>query len=143
MILWSIILMVLTGFFDIKSDLKLIYARQKGIPGKNVNHIRGGLLRSIGMAPAAWIMSHYNSDLFAFKDLLHYNSIVWIAGTMLFFWYWTLFDGIINGFQRLGFFHIGTTAILDRMQTNWPVWVRAVVKIGGTVIFTYLFIHIQ
>lgn len=129
MIAKGIILALLTLILDLYTDLRLFYRE------RSVKHFRGFLLRCIGGIPALCLIS-WGKEWY-----------IWaIAAGMLFFWYLTLFDGLYGSLRREGFWYVGKgkdAAFTDRIQTNWPVWLRATVKITGIILFTTLYLWLK
>jgi hypothetical protein len=145
--IYGIAIAIFTLVIDEVTDYKLwLKNRNLYMPKGSVNHKKGTLLRCIGLIPATWFISH-TDGWYHINHFWIYTNLIWIAGAMLFFWYWTLFDGVFNiatkqkGFK--GFFRVGTTNVLDIMQKNWPTWLRATAKVGGMIVFTYLFFHLK
>lgn len=140
--IYGLTIAIITIWIDIKTDFKIwLKSRNLYLPNGSINHKKGAVLRSAGMVPATLLIS-WSHGWYKIVPVW-YDNIYWIAGGMSFFWYLTFFDGILNLKEGEGFFRVGTTAGTDKIQKNWPIWLRAIVKIGGIILFTFLFIKLK
>lgn len=109
----GLLIYLLTLAVDLITDYR-IWAHKK-----IVNHIRGGLLRCIGLIPAVWLMGWYSIGLV--------------------FTYWLVFDLIFGTLIIRNPLFLGTTGYLDRLQHRytWLVIVKFVLGVGGVVLIIF------
>lgn len=100
---WAVLIILVTLAVDLWTD----YRRRNG----QVNHIRGFWLRLIGFVPAVIVGGLYAP---------------WLV-----FPYWAVFDGWMGLLLKQGWFYLGTTSRLDRVQRHYPVLV--LIKYGLAV----------
>lgn len=113
----------ITWYIDVRTD----FARwDKG----TVNHVRGAWLRLLGFVPTT---------------LLDWHSVLlWLP-------YWPLFDGVLGVWKReqwrqrngiaycpFGWFYLGTTSRLDRMQHKYKWLVGVKYGLAGAALIIYL-----
>lgn len=148
--IYGVVISIITLWYDVITDYnQWLKDRNLYIPNGSINHKKGALIRMIGMLPA-WLLISWSNGWWKLKILWpvdrSWQEIVLVIATyivvaaMLFFWYITFFDGFLNQKMKEGFFRVGTTANTDKIQKNWPTWLKALVKIGGIILFTWLFI---
>lgn len=94
--IYGIVIFIVVLAADLFTDIRLYYKKKK------VNHVRGAILRTIGLAPAVWLMG-------------------WLSAPMLFFAYLILFNGVYNLFINQPWEFTGTTSAIDRVQNRYPV----------------------
>lgn len=89
-----------------------------------VNHIRGGLLRCIGLVPVLWL-------------------VPWWQWPLMLTGYMVLFNGLWNALKRLPWFRIGETAWSDRMMRRWPWLLKALygLFVGSAILFILKIFH--
>lgn len=86
---------------------------------KPINHTRGSLLRLIGLAPCVILLRLSSTPL-------------------IFFLYWTLFDGLFNIIRKQPFWSTGTNdpddALTDNFLQQLSLKQHMIVKLGGIAI---------
>lgn len=109
----GLLIYMLTLAIDLITDYRIWLHK------RTVNHIRGGLLRCIGLIPAMWLLKPW--------------------GLGLVFTYWMLFDVIYGVLIARNPFFLGSTSRLDRLQFahRWLVAVKFTLGIAGVIIFVY------
>lgn len=113
----AIICFIIVLAVDVYTDVKI---------GDQVNHARGALWRTLGLAPAVVLFWLYNRKRW------------WVIPAILFFNYWNLFDGFYNLFNHHGWFFTGSEdgaadAKTDNFLQSIPLWLHAAIKIGGSI----------
>lgn len=109
----GLLIYALTLIADLATDYRIWLHKH------TVNHIRGGLLRCIGLIPAMWLL--------------------WPWGLGLVFTYWVAMDAGIGLLIARNPLFLGTTSRLDRLQFahRWLVWLKFILGIAGVIIFIY------
>lgn len=104
-------LFILTLIIDLITDYRLWLKK------KTVQHIRGALLRCVGLIPAFFLMGWRSLGL----------ALV----------YWVLCDGLMGVLIARNFFFIGTTSKLDQLKTKyrWLILVEYFGAAGGLALF--------
>lgn len=68
-----------------------------------------------------------------------------LSGAMIAFFLWLFFDGIYNLLRKYNFWFTGSDDKDDAKSDNFlqsiPVWLQAVIKIGGLALFLTLYIY--
>ena len=126
MIIAAIILFFAVLIWDVITDYR------KFLNNQRINHTYEGWIRAGLLIPSGVLFTLAN---------------VWwsfpIVACMMFYVWWLSFDGVYNKLTGQSFFHAGTTSKLDIMQKNWSTEFRAVVKIGGSILFVAAYILIK
>lgn len=103
--IYGIIIWLITLVIDLWTDVRLWYKKKK------VNHVRGALLRLLGLIPACYFAK-------------------WFAPVLLFA-FWISFNGFYNILTGQKWFRKGTTAKLDKL----PVWVPYVGLVASVIVW--------
>lgn len=111
--IYGLAIWLITLAIDLWTDLHLWYSH------KPVKHIRGALLRMIGLAPACWLIG-------------------WYGAAMLCLCYWALFDSAWGKLTGSGWFYTGSTSWLDKLQARAPI--VKIFKYIGAIASIILFI---
>lgn len=116
----------ITVLLFIFSDAAFNHWRER--KGHAINHWWNGLYRVAFGALLVWGYGIY---------LLQWQQMVFFA-ISAFFWFWLLFNLILNKFNELPWYYLGTRAILDRIEGTAPAfWMW--VKIACAPSFLYFF----
>lgn len=111
--IYAIAITAITLAIDLWTDLR------RWMNERKINHVRGALLRCIGLIPACWLAG-------------------WFSGVLLAS-YWLFFDGLLATFKGFGFWYAGSTSVFDRLMGRMPVWGRIVAKIGVLAVAAWLY----
>lgn len=120
---------------DLRSDY-LLWKRNKP-----VNHIRGAVIRTLGLIPSILILSLPMTAM-SFGQV--FLKLLLVSGVIFGAW-WILFDGIYNRLRGYGWWFNGSIdlddAWLDKFLRNMPDWQEASIKLGIFLLFlTFLLI---
>jgi hypothetical protein len=119
----AILLFILTIGIDLYTDYK-IWKKDEPIK-KPVNHLRGSLLRLIGLVPAIILLG-------------------WVSLFLIGFLYWFLFDGLFNRIRKFDWWFTGSDGIKDAKSDNFirklKVWQHQTIKITGIVLSLVVYI---
>lgn len=106
---------------------------------KPVNHSKEAVYVIAALLPSVF--------LFSFEIDSVWNITLAVVLLMLFFNFWHLFDGLYNVCRGENWWFNGSKdpddSKLDRLLMLIPVWLQAVIKVGGSLLFIFLYIKIQ
>ena len=95
-----------------------------------------------------WIMVVVNIPsivVFTMESKLIWYFAAPLSGAMIAFFLWLFFDGIYNLLRKYNFWFTGSDDKDDPKSDNFlqsiPVWLQAVIKIGGLALFLTLYIY--
>lgn len=108
--IFAVLIFIFVIGVDLLTDVQRYYAKRR------VNHVRGGILRCIGLAPVVWLLG-------------------WQSIPMLFFLYLILFNGFYNLLIGQSWEFLGTTAKLDRLQAKVPKWVKYALLVASILFY--------
>lgn len=132
MIWIAVILFISVLAFDVFSD----YA--KWLEGESVKHTKEFFLRLALLSPSLLILILWKGE--------SYIVITGVTLAMVGFVYWSLFDGFYNLIRKFNFFFTGSDdpddAISDNLLQSIPKWAQICIKIGGSIVFTFLYFYL-
>jgi hypothetical protein len=113
-LIWAFLIFFATLAIDLYTDIRLFYRRRP------VKHVRGAILRLLGLIPACLFGG-------------------WVFVPFAFFGYWSLFDTLWGLFTSRKWPFIGSTSKLDRLQRKYPalLWFKYLGFIASIVILIY------
>ena len=125
---------------------KLIYDYNLFLKRKAVNHGREWVILAILEAPVAYLFASVDSVGFSFLFLVS----MLVAGLMIAFYIWLMFDGIYNLLRGEDWWFIGSPAnvtgwysedskteiFLRKVGITWQI----IIKLCGLILFTTLYI---
>jgi hypothetical protein len=146
-LLQGLFLIIAIGLFDVALTKDIEEDVSKWKSGISVHHTREAWSRVTTLLPSFLLLAgaaFMKAQVHSFNDLA---AVIGITAGLMFFCYWTLFDGGYNHARKFGFFFagsndgIGNDALLDRIMMPLPIWARALVKFGGILAFLFLYVQ--
>lgn len=121
------VLAALVLWWDIKADFR--YWKEE----RPINHSNQGFKRLMLLTPSI---------------IMFAIPVAWWAVAITFFmvcfWYWLLFDGLLSNKKRFNFWSLGSDGPedgkLDNFLQSLKKWQHISIKIGGSLIFTTIYI---
>lgn len=132
--------MIIIAFlnFLIILTAKLAYDIHLFQSNKDVKHVKEAIAVIVGLVPS-WIILYDELNVQWFFSMP-------LVTLLLFLNFWNLFDGIYNGLRDHDWFFNGSVdgadSKLDLFLMKLPVWLQAVIKIGGSVATIFLYYKI-
>lgn len=130
--------------WDVESDFQKWNGNLEVIHNKEAWH-RAGLLLfpylGFALYQASFTVQHFHVAL-----AILISGV--IPGLMVFFWYWTFFDGLYNKFRGQYWWFNGKAegkkddSVLDEFLRDKPDWIEIAIKLNGILITTVLYIFL-